>query len=53
MFYIEVVKAVMLYEPETWVMYLRIGRNLGGFHHSVDIRIMGRQPQRGIYGTWV
>ena len=38
-FYIAVVKAVLLYGSETWVMSLFIGRTLGGFHHRVDLRL--------------
>ena len=38
---------------ETWVIYPLIGRTLGGFHHRVSCRLMGSQPQRGIYGRWV
>ena len=32
---------------------LRIGRTLGGFHCRVAYRLTGRQPRRGLDGTWV
>ena len=31
----------------------RIGRVLGIFHHRVERKLMGRQPQRGQDGVWV
>ena len=43
----------MMYGPETWMMTPCIGRVLGGFHHRVDHRLMGRQPWRGGGVVWV
>ena len=51
--YLAVVKSVLLYGSETWVMTLCTRRVLGGFHHSVDHRMTGRQPQRGKDGVWI
>ena len=51
--YVEVVQAVMLYRSDTWVMTPHIGRSLGGSHHRVDRRLMGRQPWRGWYSGWM
>ena len=43
----------MMYGSETWVMTPRIGRVLGGLHHRVAHRLMGRQPRQGRNGIWV
>ena len=51
--YMAVVQAFLLYRLETWVISLRIGRTLGGFHCRVAYRLTGRQPRRGLDGTWV
>ena len=51
--YLVVVQLVMIYGSKTWVMTPHIGRVLGGFHHRVALRLMGRQPWRGRYGVWV
>ena len=51
--YVAVVHGVMTHGLETWVTTLRIGRVLGGFHHSVSHRLTGRQPWRGQDGGWV
>ena len=48
-----VVREVLLYGSKTWVMYPRIGGALGGFHHNVARRLVGRQPRRVMDGTWV
>ena len=53
MFYVSVVQKFLQYGSEMWIMYPRIGRTLGGFHHRVAHRLMGRQPWRGMDGTWV
>ena len=44
---------VLLYGSEMWVLYPRIGGNLGGFHHKVVHRFMGRHTRRMMDGTWV
>ena len=51
--YVVVVQAVLLYGLETWMMKPQIGRVLGGFHHRVAHRLMGRKPQRGRDVRWV
>ena len=38
-------QSVILYGSDMWVTTMRIGRVLGGFHHRVARRQMGRQPQ--------
>ena len=48
-----VVQVVLLYELETCMLTPYIKRLLGGFHHRVDLSIMGRQPRRGRYGGWL
>ena len=52
-FYAAVVQAVLLYGPETWVMYLRTGSTLVGFHHRFYCRLMSRQTLRGVDRMWV
>ena len=44
--YVAIVQAVMLYGLDTWVVYPRIGRTLGGFHHKMARILTGKQPQR-------
>ena len=39
-----VVQLVMVYRYEIRVMTPCIGRVMGGFHHRVDRRLMGRKP---------
>ena len=51
--YLAVVRSVMLYKLETWVMTLLIGRGLGGFHHRVFSRMTGRQPRKKGDGVWI
>ena len=46
MFYTVVVQAVILYGSKTWVMYSRISKMLGGFHHQTIHRLMGQTTQR-------
>ena len=48
--YVVVVKAVLLYGWETWVLTPYIGSLLGGFRHRVSHMLIGRQPQRGGWG---
>ena len=47
-----VIQAVLLYGSETWVTTPCIEKYLGGFHHRVVCRLMGRQPLRVIDGRW-
>ena len=37
---------------ESWVVYLGIGKALGGFHYQVIYKLMGQMTQRNRYGTW-
>ena len=47
-----VVKAVLLFGAETWVLTPTIERDLENFHHRAVRRITGRQPQRRGDGKW-
>ena len=51
-FFKELVHAVRLIGSDTWVVNPRIGRMLGGFHHRVACRLIGKQPQRIPDGIW-
>ena len=51
--YMQVVQLVILYGLETWVLIPRMKRVLGGFHHRVACKLMGRQPRIGQDGVWV
>ena len=48
-----VVQVFMLYGLDIWVITMHIGRVLGGFHHRMACRLMGRQPQRGWESGWL
>ena len=50
--YLAVVQLVMLYQSESWVLTPNMKRVLGGFHHRVTHRLMGKQLQRGRDGGW-
>ena len=52
MFYTMVVQEVLLCGLELWVMYLWIGKALGGFNHLVIRQLTGRMPQRNRGRTW-
>ena len=45
--YLEVVKLVLLYGSETWILTALMKRVLGRFHHRVSLRMTGRQPRKG------
>ena len=45
-------KLFLLYGSETWVLTLFIKIVLGRFHHRVDHRLTGWQPQNGSNGGW-
>ena len=51
--YFAVVKSVLLYGLENWVLTPHMHRLLGGFHHKLDRRLTGRQPRKGQDGGWV
>ena len=51
--YLAVVKLVLLYRSETWVLNPPVQRLLGGFHYSVDRIMTGRQPRKGQDRGWV
>ena len=50
-FYKLVVHATLLFRLETWVINLRIGRNLGGFYNRVAHRMAGMQPARDMWDS--
>ena len=52
MFYTMVVQEVLLCGLELWVMYLWIGKALGGFNHLVIRQLTGRMPHWSGDGTW-
>ena len=45
-FYLAIVQAFVLFGAETWVVTPRIRRVLGGFHHQVSRRIVGKQQRK-------
>ena len=49
-FYTMVVHTILLYRLETWVMYPRIGKILGGFHHRVVRRLKGQIHYQNLDG---
>ena len=51
--YLAVVKSVMIYGSESWVLTPHMKRVLGGLFHRVARRLTGRQPRRGQEGGWV
>ena len=51
--YLAVVQSVLIYRSETWVLTPRMKRALGGFHHRVERRLKGRQPQKEQDRGWV
>ena len=52
-FYKAVVQTTLLFGAETWVVFPRIGKTFGGFHHRVDRRLAGMQQRRDTTGGWV
>ena len=48
-----VVLLLLLFGSETWVLTPHMEKVLGGFHHTVDRRLIGRQPRKGQDGGWV
>ena len=52
-FYIAVVQAILIFGAETWVIYPRIGKTLGGLHHRVSRRLAGMHPWWDMTGGWV
>ena len=51
--YMAVVQSVFLYGLETLVITPRIGRDLGGFQHTLSLRLMISQLWRKFYGRWI
>ena len=51
--YFVVVRSVMLYRLELWVLTPRMKRVWGGFHHRVSHSLTRRKPRIGRYGEWV
>ena len=53
MFYTTMAQAVILYGLESWITFLHIGKELGGFQHRVTRRLTGRMTHQGREGTWI
>ena len=51
-FFKAVVKQVLMFGAETWVVMTRMERALNAFMHVAARRIMGRQPRSGWDGKW-
>ena len=51
--YLAVVQSIIMYGSETWVLTPRMKIVLGGFHHRVARRLMGRQPRKVRGVGWV
>ena len=51
--YRTLVKAVLLFELETWVMSPHTRRTMGGFDPWVIFQMIGRQLRRKVDGSWV
>ena len=51
--YLAVMKLVLIYGSDTWVLIPCMKGVLGGFHHRVARRLTGRQPRKGWYRVWV
>ena len=51
-FYIAVTQSVLLFESETWVLTAKMEKSLDTFQARVARNLTGRQPRRGIDGTW-
>ena len=51
-FYVAFVQVILLFGLETWVVTLQIKCMLGGFHHRVAKKILGKIPQQWAYGSW-
>ena len=52
-FFKAVVKAVLLFGSETWVVTSRMGNDLGGFQDQVSRQMMGMIPRRKPDSKWV
>ena len=52
LFFKAVVKAVLLFGLETWVLTPHMGRALGNFQHGVAIPTTGRQSKSQEEGGW-
>ena len=51
-FYIDVTQAVLLFRAETWVLAAKMEKALDTFQARFTRKLTGRQPRRGIDGTW-
>ena len=51
-FYKVVAQAVLLFGAETWLLTLRMERDLDIFQHRVVQQITGRKPRRWGDGSW-
>ena len=52
LFFKAVVKAVLLFGLETWVLTPHMGRSLGSFQHRVASQITARKPKQMEDGVW-
>ena len=52
-FYVVVVKAVLLFGSETWVLTPWMEKALDDFHHWAVRRMAGMVPKHQQYGTWI
>ena len=50
--YVTVVQFILMFGSETWVVTPQIKWMLGGFHHKVVRRILGKIPQWRSEGMW-
>ena len=48
-----VVQMTLLFGSKTWVMTPQLEKALEGFHHLAARRIVGMEPKRQNYGTWM
>ena len=52
-FYVELVKAVILFGLETWLVIPRLEKAIAGFHHRAVWWMAGIGPEHQWEGTWV
>ena len=52
LFYLTMVKDILLFCADNWVVILHIGNILGGFHHVVTQRISGKHTWLLDYRSW-
>ena len=52
-FYVTVVKSVLLFGSETWVLTSWLEKSIEGFHHRAVQQMAGMGPKSQWDGTWV